>query len=233
MRSLFPIVAALCLAACGGQNDETAQAAAPAAEFDPSSTELAVEARPAGDAAVELTITTNLPTPVRVSADATLQGLSDDDPYVGIDEFVTLTGPKTVVVLDGSESEMPLPAAKYDVEVKFHQAWGADDGNPAAAKAPDTTARTTVDLKGNGATQASVDERARKTKLYNWAALNLESGMPWDRKTFEAKLGPSTKGPSSLSRNHDAYFFADPDITLLVNRVTNEMTVWRKGDVAN
>ena len=92
---------------------------------------------------------------------------------------------------------------------------------------------STVELKGNGATQASVDERARKTKLYNWAALNLESGMPWDRQTFEAKLGPSTKGPSTLSRNHDAYYFADPDITLLVNRVTNEMTVWRKGDVAN
>ena len=60
---------------------------------------------------------------------------------------------------------------------------------------------------------------------------NIGMNVPWNRENFEARLGPAQKGPSTMSRLHDAYYFPNADMTFLVNRLKNEVTVWRVGDV--
>lgn len=59
--------------------------------------------------------------------------------------------------------------------------------------------------------------------------LNVISGTPWDQSDFQKRLGKAVKRHSDLSHLHDAYYFPGADMTLIVNRFKNEVSVWRMG----
>ncbi len=180
------------------------------------------------DRKVQFVITTNIPTPVQVMASINLAGQKDDDIWIGHSDKVTLTGPTTTFVLDTSVAQRELPDADYEAEVSYYARWGAE-GNPAAAGYPDVEATKALKLGGGGLTRTGA---VRRTELQEWVMLNLDMNTPWDPQTFKEKLGPSEKSPSTMSHLHDAYYYPDADMTLLVNRLRGEVTIWRKGRVS-
>jgi len=58
---------------------------------------------------------------------------------------------------------------------------------------------------------------------------NLDMNTPWNENEFVARLGRYESTPSTMSRLHEALYFPDADMTLIVNRVRNEVTIWRMG----
>ena len=58
---------------------------------------------------------------------------------------------------------------------------------------------------------------------------NVPSDAPWSEEKFRTKLGPFEKSVSTLSPLHDAYYFSDADVTLIVNRFRHEVSIWRVG----
>lgn len=206
---------------------ETSSKTMPApAKTMPDKPTLTLDARPLDANRVELTIGTNLPMPIKVSTSIDLQGQKDTDSYIGYSEFVELKGEKTVVVLDTSKDGKKLPAANYDAIVKFFPRWGAE-GNPAASKVPELTAQKAIKLSGSGGTAANA---ALTNDRQRWVMETVVSGLPWSKAKFDAKLGKSERGRSDISHLHDAYYYPGADMTILVNRLKNEVTTFRKGN---
>lgn len=186
---------------------------------------LTVEPEPLDGHRVALTIRTNVPTPIKIATSIDLHGQKGTDTYIGYQEFVTLTGPTTRVVLDTSKAERPLPSSTYDATVDFFPKWGAE-GNPAAVGVPQMHAERQFTLSGAGGSVADTklrDERRR------WVMENVIVGTPWDRAKFERRLGKAEKGPSELNL-HDAYYYPGPGMTLLVNQLTKKVATWKDGN---
>lgn len=232
MRTRLMIgVAVFLTAACGPAPQESADQVAetPIEAFEPESATLDLDARATGNTAVKFTVTTNMPLPVEVMASVSLAGQEGDDVYIGFDKRVTLDQPVTVFTLQGDDAKQ-LPAGEYIAEVSFHQRWGTENGNPDAAEVADMDAQVPLTLKGFGGGAVSAAAAKRKNEMQRWVMSNLGMNEEWDRARFEERLGPSRKGPSTLSKLHDAYYFPEADVTLIVNRVRDEMTIWRLGE---
>jgi len=58
--------------------------------------------------------------------------------------------------------------------------------------------------------------------------LNVDIGILWNESQFVAKLGKFSKSASDLNL-HDAYYFEDADMTIIVSRVKNTVALWRMG----
>jgi hypothetical protein len=92
---------------------------------------------------------------------------------------------------------------------------------------PDTTGTSTpfrLALSGQ-----SSDQAQKAVIMQKWVMENVISGTPWNEAAFRQQLGRSEKYPSTMSHLHDAYYFPTPDMTLLVNRLKGEVSVWRFG----
>lgn len=231
MKTVWAVGLSLSLAACGSDpspTTEESQADAVVEAFDPATAQLSVEAVPQGDTQVRFVVTTNLPTPVEVMAGVALAGQKPDDVFIGHTERVILDGPRTEFVVDTSAAREPLPSGEYDAEVSFYPRWGAENRNPAAKLAPELEATDRLALGGSGENRADAE---RRNELQRWVMGNIGMNVPWNRENFETRLGQARKGPSTMSRLHDAYYFPDADMTFLVNRLKNEVTIWRMGDV--
>ncbi len=189
---------------------------------------IAIEADVLDENRVSFEIETTIPLPVEVMVGVSLKGQAPDDVYIGYSERYRVEQGSSSFVLDTSSAKDPLPDGNYEAEVTFYPRWGAEDGNPEAASLPELSAKSDISFTGTGVDRSSAE---RKNELQKWVMLNLEMNMSWNRATFEEKLGKSVKGPSTMSHLHDAYYFPEADVTLLVNRLKNEMTVWRLGDV--
>jgi hypothetical protein len=191
----------------------------------PANPQLMLEAEPVSSNQVRFTIRTNLPLPVEVMAAVSLANQKPEDTYIGHDERATLAEPTTVFILDASKANKPLPKGRYEAEVSFYPRWGAEQ-SPAARGAPQLRAVQTVTLRGSGISRAEAELRNERQK---WVMGNVNMNSPWDEGAYVARLGPYEKSPADLSRLHDAYYFPGADMTLIVNRLRGEVTIWRMG----
>ncbi len=198
---------------------------APVPTAVPAKPYLTIEPRALDTHRVELVIGTNMPTPIKVATSIDLAGMKDTDTYVGYQEFVTLTGATTTVVLDTSKAEKPLPQSDYDATVTFYPKWGAE-GNPAAAGAPELHAEKRFALKATG---GSVADTKKRDEGRRWVMENVIAGTAWDKAAFERRLGRPEFGPSDLNL-HTAYFYPIPGVTMLVNRTNGKIATWRNGN---
>lgn len=187
---------------------------------------ITVEAKPDSNN-VKMIVTTNLPLPVEVMAHVGLAGQKDDDVYIGTDsERVTLDEARTEIELAAVDvRRAPLPDGMYQAEVSFYPRWGAK--NDAAEAAPQVDGRSQPLRIGN--TSFSADAAKRRNEQREWVMENVVPRVPWNEASFVERLGKFEKAPSDLSRLHDAYYFPEPDMTLIVNRLRKEVSVWRMG----
>lgn len=162
-----------------------------------------------------------------VMASVNLADLKDDDVWIGYNEKLLLSEANQTFVLDTSKSNDPLPSGEYEVEVNFYPRWGADN-NEKAKNVPELRSSQNLTLLGSGQTEQSVKV---KNDRQRWVMSSLDMNTPWDEARFVTKLGPYEKYQSDMSHLHDAYYFPESDITLLVNRLKVEVTVWRLGRV--
>lgn len=220
---LLGVALAMALTSCGKPSEKAVEAAPQALPAKPF---LKVVPRALDKSRVEFTITTNMPLPIEIATSVDLAGQKGQDVYIGYQgEHLTLTKPTTVTVLDTSLNDKPLPSAEYEASVNFYSNWGAK-GNPAAASAPDLEGKTVFKLAASGGTAKDAMLLKERQK---WVMLNVDPRTQWDRADFEKRLGKSQKRQSDLSHLHDAYYFPGADMTLIVNRLKNEVSVWRLG----
>lgn len=208
----------------GNSPGKSAVAASPAAM--PAKPTLSIEPKVLDAHRVQLTIGTNLPMPIKVATSIDLHGQKGTDTYIGYQQFVTLTGPSTVAVLDTSKAAKPLPAADYDATVDFFPKWGAE-GNDLAKGTPRLHAEKVFKLAGSG---GSPKDAALLNERQRWVMENVIVNTPWNKASFERRLGKAEKGRSDLSHLHDAYYFPGAGMTLLVNRLQNQVTTWKMGN---
>lgn len=188
--------------------------------------ELNVKARALDSTKIEFTVTTNIPLPVEVMIGVDLADQRPDETYIGYTERLRLASPVTVHVLDTSEARTPLPSGNYEAVVSFYQRWGAKNGNPAAAPIPDMEAKQLIAIEGSG---DSADLVRSRNKMQMWVMENFVMNSPWDERYYVERLGNYEKSKATMSHLHDAYYFPRADMTLLVNRLKNDVTVWRLG----
>jgi hypothetical protein len=193
----------------------------------PAEPKLLLNVEPISKDVVRFIVTTNLPTPFDVAASVNLAGQDDDDVWVGHSEFVTLTQPTTTFTLDTSKAQDPLPKGEYEAEVNFYPNWKQ---NQKLKSVPKLTVVKSIELKGSG---ESIAAATRRNEQQRWVMATTHMNMPWDEQLFVSKLGPYEKGQADLSHLHDAYYFPEADMTLIVNRLKNELTIWRKGRQSN
>lgn len=204
--------------------DKTAAATQP--QSTPVDYHFEITASAQSDYEIRFVVTTNLPTPVQVMASVDLADQKPDETYIGYGERMRLEGPETTFVLDVRSSDRSLPSGSYTAEVTFYPRWGAKDGNAKAAKAPKLTASQPITLKASGESADAVRDRNAKR---NWVMENIDMNMPWDEAAIVRRLGPYEKSKSALSNLHDAYYFPKVDMTLIVNQLKQEITIWRSG----
>ncbi|PKP99343.1 MAG: hypothetical protein CVT76_00495 [Alphaproteobacteria bacterium HGW-Alphaproteobacteria-15] len=195
---------------------------------DASKATLSVTAENLDQNRVQFEVQTTIPLPVEMMASVSLKGQKPNDVFIGHSERVTVDEDKLNFIIDTSNSKDPLPAGEYEAELSFYPRWGAKNGNEAANSVPELHAKADIKLEASGTNRANAE---RKNELQRWVMNNLAMNEPWNRKSFEKRLGPSQKGSSTMSHLHDAYYFPNADVTLLVNRLKNEVTVWRMGNV--
>lgn len=229
MRKLGVILTATAMSVgatgCSKVPEAKQEAASATPAVMPGKPSLTVLAKMLDEKRVEFTIGTNLPMPIEVIVSVDLHGQKDSDSYIGYSENVKLTGEKTVFVVDTTKATRPLPKGSYDATVRFVPRWGAA-GNPFDGKIPELFAETHLDLTGSG---GSVSDEQRSRQRQGWVMENVVSGMRWDKSAVEGRLGKSIRGASELGQ-HETYYFPGADMSLLVNRLTSEVTTWRKGN---
>ncbi|MDO9473068.1 MAG: hypothetical protein Q7J28_08425 [Caulobacter sp.] len=204
---------------------ETAPKPEPEKQAPAEKPSLKVDAKPISPDEVEFEVTTNVPTPIQVMASVNLANQKPDDVWIGYSDKVTLTGPVTTFVLDTSKARQPLPNSSYEADVAFYPRWGAE-GNEAAKGFPELSDTKVIELQGTGSTRSAA---VRREELQKWVMLNVDMNTPWNEGEYVAKLGKHKKSKADLSHLHDAYYFPDADMTLIVNRLKGEVTIWRQG----
>jgi hypothetical protein len=231
MRSV--VAAAAVMAAGAGCRNATPSSissthSVPAVQALPSAPSLEVSTKPLDPGTVEFTVRTNLPTPLSAMASLDLQGQKDKETAIGTSHKVTLTGPMTVFVVkainddDGMDGKA-LPDGYYDADVMIGPKW--EENKTIASYPSKFEAKQTIQLHSSRS-RASVEHQ---NELQKWVIDNLPSDAPWNEGKFKSRLGPYEKSASSLSPMHDAYYFPDADMTLIVNKVQQQVTIWRVG----
>lgn len=119
-----------------------------------------------------------------------------------------------------------LPDGLYDATVIVGPRW--DENKFIASLTKTLEAKQTVRFN-SGRDRAALEQQ---NELQKWVIDNVPSNAPWNEQKYVAKLGTYQKSASSLSAPHDAYYFPNADMTLIVNRPRQEVTVWRVGRVA-
>ena len=191
---------------------------------EPTNFEISVEASTISAYAVALTIRTNIPLPIEVMASASIKGQNPTDTYIGVSKRVKLISPEQTVTLDG-ESEN-LPAGEYIAEVTFYPRWGAENG-PAEAMEINEEIEGNIDfrLTGSGESKSQADQRNVDQM---WVMENVIIGTLWNENQFIERLGQFSKSEAALNF-HDAYYFPRADMTIIVNRLKNSVSIWRTG----
>lgn len=219
--ALLSVASAMTLAAC---SSEQAPPPPPKQEIAlPAQPKLELQAETISKDEVRFTVTTNLPTPFDVATGINLAGQKDDDVWIGYSEFVTLTQPTTTFTLDTSKAQKPLPSGDYEAEVNFYPNWKQ---NAALKAVPKLTAIKPIALKASG---KSAEVAMLRNERQRWVMSSTHMNMPWDEQLYVDKLGPYQKSQADMSHLHDAYYFPEADMTLIVNRLKNELTIWRMG----
>jgi hypothetical protein len=221
------ITSAALAASCGKPSGDRNNSPSPRpVQTAPAHPRIDVEAHPNGQA-VHLVVITNLPLPVEVATSLALMNQRDDDVFIGTDnKHVVLDKPTSefdVATIDFHGK--PLAAGEYEAEVGFYPLWGAK--NELAKTVPKTEGVSKPFKLANASLTATQAERRNVQR--RWVMENVIDGTPWDEGQFVRMLGPYDKYPATLSRLHDAYYFKGADMTLIVNRLRGEVTVWRDG----
>lgn len=230
MGSIRPLLmGVLCFGAQGCSGEPTARkepsANGTAQASLPANPQIALRAEPVSSNEVRFVVTTNLPLPVEVMASVSLAGQRPDATWIGHQQRVTLERPTTTFVLDTSAAQRPLPRGSYEAEISFYPRWGAAR-NSAAAAAPELNAVQAITLQGSGMARADAELRNERQR---WVMENVVMHTPWNEASFVDRLGRYEKSQAELSHLHDAYYFPGADMTLIVNRLLGEVTIWRMG----
>lgn len=209
-----------------GRNDPTPvnPVATEAAPSPSESYNISVAATAISAYEVSLNVTTNIPLPVEVMASVSIKDQNPQDTYIGVSQRVTLSSPEQTVTIDGRNEG--LPSGEYVAEVTFYPRWGAENGSSKAKRIDEEiVGQADVTFTGSGASKAQTDEQNVAQK---WVMLEVDIGMPWNEGQFVEKLGSFTKTASELN-HHDAYYFEQADMTIIVSRIKNTVAIWRMG----
>jgi len=196
----------------------------PEANIDPIDYSISVQATPVSAYVVSLVVTTNIPLPVEIMAGISAKGQAPTDIFIGVSKRVKLTLPKQTIELDGRSEE--LPSGEYTADITFYPRWGAENGSKQA-KAINQKISGAVDvtLSGSGESRDQADQRNVAQK---WVMENVIVGTVWNESQFVQRMGQFEKSASTLSL-HDAFFFPETNMTIIVSRVKNTVATWRLG----
>jgi hypothetical protein len=218
-----PILAAtvvVALASCDSAPRERQPSSPPAAKAD---YRVSLSAEAVDAKTVKFVVSTNAPVPKDALIEVSLADQKDEDTWIGEQKKVVVDAPKKTFTFDTSEFGKALPSGAYDAEVTVYL---SDELDPVTNALPMLEATDPIRLGGSG---ESTKHAQRKAELQKWVMLNIDMNQPWHEREMVARLGKYQKGPASLSHLHDAYYFPDVDMTLIVNRLRGEITVWREG----
>lgn len=174
---------------------------------------------------VKLHISTNIPGAIEVMADLSLHGQADTDIWIGKNAKVQLNNGVGFAVFNTND----LPKGTYDAEVSFYPKWGFKDSiSRSSGLSQVIETSKTVMLAGSGVSPAVVLSKKNGQK---WVIENADMGKPWVPKEWVKKFGQYeefilTSGNPNVLK---VYYFPSIDITLIVNVLKNEITVWRTG----
>lgn len=190
----------------------------------PNDYSISLRATPTSAYVVSLAVTTNIPLPVEVMAGVSAKGQAPTDTFIGVSKRVMLTSPEQTVEIDGASEN--LPSGEYIAEVTFYPRWGAENGTERAkAITNEIIGAADVTLGGSGESKGQVDQRNIAQK---WVMENVSVGSAWNESEFAQRMGQFEKSASTLNL-HDAYFFPETDMTIIVSRVNNTVATWRMG----
>ena len=138
-----------------------------------------------------------------------------------------LTSPEQTIEIDGTSEN--LPSGEYTADVTFYPRWGAENGTEQAkAITQEIIGAVDVTLSGSGESKGQVDQR---NIAQRWVMENVSIGTDWNESQFVQRMGQFEKSASTLNL-HDAFFFPDTDMTIIVSRVKNTVATWRMGRAA-
>ncbi|SFS74454.1 hypothetical protein SAMN04488040_1835 [Sulfitobacter marinus] len=197
-------------------------------DVDPTDYFISVQATPISDYVVSLVVTTNIPLPVEVMAGVSAKGLAPTDTFIGVSERIKLTSPEQTIELDGRPEN--LPSGEYTADVTFYPRWGAENGTEQAKTIQhEIIGAVDVTLSGSGENRDQADQRNVAQK---WVMENVSVGTAWNEDQFVQRMGPFEKSASTLNL-HDAFFFPEADMTIVVSRVNNTVATWRFGEATH
>ena len=188
---------------------------------------IGVQAKQVSPYEIEITTSTNLPTPLAAMASLDLDGQKPDDTAVGHSEHVMLNGQSTTfrLALTDDVSGKPLPQSSYTASVQAGPKW--KENATISALAENIVGETHLVLESDGDRSKLV----RLDLLQKWVMENVGAGDAWDAKRFQKKLGRSERYSSSQSANLECFYFKDADMTIVVSEPLQKIVTWRRGRV--
>jgi hypothetical protein len=181
------------------------------------------ERLPSGD--VHLVIETNIPGTIEVSAGLSLRGQDENDIWVGKSEYIQIIDGKGAVTLSTGD----LPEGEYEAEVSFFPKWGFKDAaSRATGITKELTASSHIKLKGSG---VSATDFLFKKNGQKWVMTNVSMGDAWYPNEWTKRFGRYQEIPIDYGnpRILKAYYFPRIDITLTVNILKGEISIWGLG----
>jgi hypothetical protein len=174
---------------------------------------------------VLLDVETNIPGTIEVSAGLSLPGQGENDIWVGKNKYIRIVGGKGSVTLSTGD----LPKGEYNAEVSFFPQWGFKDAMSRATGITDKlTASSRISLKGSG---ASTSEVLFKKNGQKWVMEHVNMGDPWRPAEWVKRFGHYQEIPVDYGNHRilKAYYFPRIDITLTVNILKGEISIWSLG----
>lgn len=178
---------------------------------------------------VRMQIISTIPGTIEVMASLNLANQDPKDVYIGTSKKIKLIGGTAEVVLNVSE----LPTGNYEAEVNFYSNWGlADEKSKNSGITENMQVIKKIFLTGSGISAA--DEK-KKQDGQVWVMENISMGTPWNANDISRRFGMPIELPVE-GRNPNiikAYYYSSIDMTLIVNVLKREITIWRMGRAHN
>lgn len=189
---------------------------------------LTIDAENQENNSVKINISSNVPGTIEVSVSLDLANQKDDDPYVGDSKKVVISNKTASVILNDKGD---LPSGKYNASVTLYPLWGYKDELSQKYKLDkELSTSKAVTVKGKESAKSYLFKKSSQ----KWVMENVISGYKWKNAFWTRKFGSYeeiqvTKLNPKIIKG---YYFKKIDMTIFVNILKNEVSLYREGKVS-
>lgn len=182
---------------------------------------------------VQIDVQTDYQGEVTLMASVDLTGQADTDVWIGGSEHLKVMNGRGSALVKAAQVPT-YPDGTYTAEILWNPEWHTRDPKSGGAGLNQVIeVRKTIRLRNKDVTAKDAQRAQNGVK---WVMMNLNMGAPWDGVKYENLLGKPMEIPITGTwdpNTTQAFYYPAADLTIIRDKATDTVAIWRSGKAAN